>query len=336
MPATQDVQRAKWKDRANSAAHAPGTRSAIRAIGLAVPVLLVNTVAFFGQFGYLRAHLPWPTVGVVLAALALESIAIYLQWQAHLAQMSNDSALRLRLASYFLALVIGALNYSHYAGPHWRPTAAAVICGLMSVISPWLWSVHSRRVSRDELMARGLVEEHALRLGATRWTWHLARSLRVMHAATWSGETSPARAVAEYGKPGWPALVPPRAALAHATVPPAQPDPVPPPRAMPALEPVPDLAPVPEPARHELSEEDIERVELALAGMTQAELQRLTYRAVGRMLGEDGDYRNTGRKLLDAARLAKQQTQQGRPPARAAGANMPWPATHSPGGVGAG
>ena len=336
MPATQDVQRVKWKDRANSAAHAPGTHRAIRAIGLAVPVLLVNTVAFFGQFGYLREHLPWAEAGVVLAAIAVESIAIYLQWHAHLAQMSNDSALRLRLASYAVACLVGAMNYSHYALPGFRPTAAAVLCALMSVISPWLWAIHSRRVSRDELMARGLIEEHAVRLGATRWTWHPVRAIRVMHTATWTGETSPARAIAEYGKPEWPGTVPPRAAVTRAAVPPAQPVAVPAPNAMPELEAVPDLAAVPEPARHELAEEDIERVELALAGMTQAELQRLTYRAVGRMLGEDGDYRNTGRKLLDAARLSRQQTQQGRPSRPGAGANMPWPATHSPGGVNAG
>src|SRR5690348_6514139 len=118
-----------WRETFTATVTSPGTHRAIRAAGLAVPVLLVNAVAFIGQFGYLREHLPWATIGVVMAALALESIAIYLQWHAHLAQLANDSALRLRLASYALAVVIGAMNYSHYALPGFKPTAAAVLCG---------------------------------------------------------------------------------------------------------------------------------------------------------------------------------------------------------------
>jgi hypothetical protein len=66
----------------------------------------------------------------------------------------------------------------------------------MSLSSPWLWSVHSRRASRDALKARGLIEPHAVRLGATRWTWHPLRSSRVMFRATWEGESDPAKAIA--------------------------------------------------------------------------------------------------------------------------------------------
>ena len=43
-------------------------------------------------------------------AMALESIAVYLAFRAHAAQLANDSALRLRLASYGFAAVIGAMN----------------------------------------------------------------------------------------------------------------------------------------------------------------------------------------------------------------------------------
>ncbi|HEY7431908.1 MAG TPA: hypothetical protein VH641_14400, partial [Streptosporangiaceae bacterium] len=92
----------------------------------AVPVVLVNLVAFAGQLAFLREHLPWGLAGDVLMAVTLESIAVYLAWQAHLAQLANDSALRLRLAAYSFALVIAAMNYSHYAGPGWQPTFAAV------------------------------------------------------------------------------------------------------------------------------------------------------------------------------------------------------------------
>jgi hypothetical protein len=162
----------------------------------AVPIVLVNAVAFAGQLAFLRVHLPWVLAGQVLVAVTLESVAVYLAWQAHLALAADDSALRLRLAAYSFAAVIGVMNYSHYMAAGWRPTFAAVTFGLMSVSSPWLWSVHSRRVSRDALKARGLIEAHAVRLGATRWAWHPVRSARVMWHATWMGETDPARAIA--------------------------------------------------------------------------------------------------------------------------------------------
>ena len=161
----------------------------------AIPVILVNAVAFGAQLGFWRVHVPL-VFEAVLVALALESIAIYLAWHAHLAQLADDSALRLRLAAYGMALLIGALNYSHFALPGWRPTVAAVTFGMMSAISPWLWSVHSRRVSRDALKVKGLIEPHAVRLGATRWLWHVIRSWRVMFRATWQGENDPARAIA--------------------------------------------------------------------------------------------------------------------------------------------
>lgn len=166
----------------------------------AVPVILVNAVAFGAQLGFWNAHLP-VTAEAVLVALALESIAISLAGQAHLAQLADDSALRLRLAAYGMALAIGVLNYSHFDGPGWQPTVPAVTFGMMSAISPWLWSVHSRRASRDALKAKGLIEPHAVRLGGTRWTWHPIRSVRVMSAATWAGETDPAKAIATW-RPG--------------------------------------------------------------------------------------------------------------------------------------
>jgi len=169
-----------------------------RAVAAAIPVVLVNVVAFAGQLAFLRAHLPWPLAGQIMMAVALEAVAIYLAWHAHLAQLANDSALRLRLAAYGFALVIAACNYSHYAGPGWAPTFAAVAVGLCSAISPWLWGIHSRRVSRDKLMAAGLVEPHALRLGPTRWLWHPARSAQVMWLATWEGVADPREAVTRW------------------------------------------------------------------------------------------------------------------------------------------
>lgn len=169
-----------------------------RALAAAVPLILINTVAFAGQLAFLRDHLPWPLAGQVTMAVALESIAVFLALHAHAAALADDSALRLRLASYAFAAVIGAMNYSHYALPGWRPTFPAAAVGLMSASSPWLWAVHSRRVSRDALLAKGLVEPHALRLGMTRWLWHPLRAGRVMWLATWDGVTDPREAVARW------------------------------------------------------------------------------------------------------------------------------------------
>jgi hypothetical protein len=161
----------------------------------AVPVMLVNACAFFGQLAFLRTHLPWILPGQILVAVALESVAVYLAYHAHVAQLADDSSMRLRLAAELFALIIGAMNYSHYAH-HWRPDFAAVAFGLCSAISPWLWSIHSRRESRDALKAQGLIEGHAVRLGATRWFWHPVKSARVMFRATWEGITSPSVAIA--------------------------------------------------------------------------------------------------------------------------------------------
>jgi hypothetical protein len=89
------------------------------------------------------------------------------------------------------------MNYSHYS-VHWHPTVLAVGMGLMSLLSPSLWGIYSRRAARDRLMERGLVEEHAVRLGANRWSWHPVRSVLVMWRATWAGENRPAAAIALY------------------------------------------------------------------------------------------------------------------------------------------
>jgi Protein of unknown function (DUF2637) len=153
-------------------------------------------VAFWGQLAFLHGHLAAPAGVQALVAVALESIAVYLAWQAHLAQLADDSALRLRLAAYAMAALIAAMNWSHYAGPGWRPTFAAAAFALCSAISPWLWSVHSRRESRDALKVRGLIEPRAVRLGMTRWLWHPLRSPAVMWHATWAGENDPAKAIA--------------------------------------------------------------------------------------------------------------------------------------------
>lgn len=193
------LRREESAERAADTAGAAGwlARRAAPVAGAAVPVVMVNATAFVGQFAFIKDHVPWILPGQILVAATFESVAVYLSWHAHVAMMKNDSSTRLKLGAQLFALIMGAMNYSHYAS-HWHPTVLAVGLGLMSLLSPSLWGIYSRRAARDKLMARGLVEEHAVRLGANRWTWHPFRSVQVMWRATWIGENDPKRAIALY------------------------------------------------------------------------------------------------------------------------------------------
>jgi hypothetical protein len=293
-------------------------RAALAAVA-AVPVALVNGTAFIGQFAFLHQHVPWVLPGQILFAVALESVAVYLAWHAHIAKMANDSSGRIMASAYLFALVIGAMNYSHYAGPRWHPTFMAVGLALMSASSPWLWNVHSRRVSRDKLMARGLLEEKAVRLGATRWTWHPVRSMLVTWHATWIGETNPQRAIAllesaraeraarrapagpdrNDGAPGAPAIAGPDAP-AQLPVPPRQ-----------TLVGLPGGAAVnggaslkagPKLAGLTVSRELVEKVKDMLAAMSDEEVGQASVRAIARELG-DANQRRLAKQLIEA-RLA--------------------------------
>jgi hypothetical protein len=170
----------------------------IATCSFAASSLLVNTVAFIGQYGYASEHFGWDKPGDILYAATIESIAVTVAAHAHQSQKNNDSALRTKLASYALGAVVGALNYSHFS-VHWHPTAKAVSLGLLSALSPWLWSMFSRRVSRDLFMERGLLEGRAVKLGATRWFWHPLGSFRAMRWATWIGEQNPSAAIVAVG-----------------------------------------------------------------------------------------------------------------------------------------
>lgn len=161
----------------------------------AIPLILVNIVAVSGQYAFLREHMTWPVYGVAIFAAALESTALYLAYMAHESLIRNDSSLRLRLASYGFGLIAGIMNLSHYS-PHGHITVVGIGTALMSVSSPWLWGVYSRRQSRNLLVSAGLIETHAVRLGFARVMWHPIRSTRVMYHATWNGIQSPAEAIA--------------------------------------------------------------------------------------------------------------------------------------------
>lgn len=132
-----------------------------------VPLLIVNSAAVYGQIAYAYsdiAPIDWPTAYrialSVLFAAAIESVAIYVGWHAHDALLSKATATaaRLRRASYALAVTVAGINYAHFAADHMRPTAAAVAFGLLSLLSPWLWGLHTRRVQHVQLLDQGVVD----------------------------------------------------------------------------------------------------------------------------------------------------------------------------------
>lgn len=130
------------------------TRRAVAAL------VLVNGLAVYGQLAYVYDHVAptgWATPArvalSVAAATAFEAIALYVGWHAHDALLlkAHGTARRLRRASYLIAALVGAANYSHFAD-QMRPTAAAVMFGLVSLLSPWLWGLHTRRAQHLQLI----------------------------------------------------------------------------------------------------------------------------------------------------------------------------------------
>ncbi|MGH7239453.1 MAG: hypothetical protein ACREHG_05220 [Candidatus Saccharimonadales bacterium] len=164
-----------------------------------VPILLVNAIAIIGQTVFWHEHLDWPWAVDAIFAMSLESIAIFIAYHAHLAQIANDSAMKLRFSAYAMGATIGVLNASHFLGVNGAITAAAIAMGILSASSPWLWSIYSRRVSRSALLANGLIEPHAVRLGSTRWLMHPLNSFRVARYASWHTETNAEAAIAAWG-----------------------------------------------------------------------------------------------------------------------------------------
>lgn len=164
----------------------------------AIPITFVNVIAIASQYSWAHDNLKsWHSVGQLIFAIGLESIAVYLSYMAYNAEKRNDSAFRLKLSSYIYGALIATINYQHWAH-NWHPTTLAIVVALASISSPILWSVYSRSISRTILMGRGMVEAHALRLGATRWLWHPVMAFRIMRMATWTGQSNIAKALTEF------------------------------------------------------------------------------------------------------------------------------------------
>jgi hypothetical protein len=143
-----------------------------------VPLLLVNAAAVYGQVAFFYESVAppaWPVAGKlalsVLIAAAIESIAVYVGWHAHdaLLQKATATAARLRRASYGLALIVGGINYAHFAADtFFEPTAASIAFGLLSMLSPWLWGLHTRRAQHVQLTSEGVVDATGATFSAER------------------------------------------------------------------------------------------------------------------------------------------------------------------------
>ena len=166
----------------------------VQTVPMLVPVVLVNGFAVYGQAGWALEHLSGHLAVAVLFAVALESTAVYLAWEAHSSLMAGDAALKLRVASYLVAGLVGALNYSHWSA-NWAPSAKAVVFAGFSVVSPWLWSVRSRSMRRADLRVQGLIDPRSVRFSTARWTLYPLRTFRAFRGAVWDGTVDPAEAI---------------------------------------------------------------------------------------------------------------------------------------------
>jgi hypothetical protein len=177
---------------------------------LAVPLLLVNSAASWGQAGWAHEHIAPSWVLAGFFAVTIESIGVYLAGMAHAARMADQSAGALQLGAYLVGLFVGFLNYWHWAGPAFAPTAQAVVFGVLSSISPWLWAIYSRYRNRDRLAELGQVDVRGVKLSTSRKLWHPVKSVSVIRFASWEGIIEPNEAVrawsaARYGRDQAPA-----------------------------------------------------------------------------------------------------------------------------------
>lgn len=155
------------------------------------PLLLVTALAMYGQISYALDEIA-PTTWdlpyrILLAggiAVAVESIALYVQWHAHdsLLNRRTLTAARQRRVSYLIALGVAAVNYSHFAD-NWQPTPAAVCFALFSASGPWLWGLHTRRAQRVQLSREGQIDSTGAVFSLERFRWF---PIRTLLAVRWS------------------------------------------------------------------------------------------------------------------------------------------------------
>jgi len=171
-------------------------RSLRRTVPLAVPLILVNLAAVYGQAGWFYENVIHNWAVAYGLAATIESIGVFLAYEAHTALMAGDASIRLRATSYAIGALVGALNYAHWSSAGYRPNPVALTFGLLSSISPWLWAIRSRSLNRDRLRELGLIDPRAVRFAVIRWVMFPVPTFRAFRRAVWLGITQPAEAVA--------------------------------------------------------------------------------------------------------------------------------------------
>lgn len=168
-----------------------------RNAALLIPLILVNTLAGWSQFGWAEDELAAAgRATAMLAGLgfaaALESVAVYLAYETHAARLAGDAAGWLAAASYAVAGFAATVQYSHWSG---QSRTLAMVFAVMSGISPWLWAIRSRSIHRAQLRAAGLIEPRAVKFGRARWALYPGRTFKAFRAAVWAGTVDPSEAL---------------------------------------------------------------------------------------------------------------------------------------------
>ncbi|MFI6497207.1 hypothetical protein [Nonomuraea typhae] len=177
--------RAKWRKRRE--VWAERARTAGRLLVMSTTNLGVNLVAVSGQaMSFTQRGLP--PLWAILAAGIVESVAVYVSWHAHVALREGDAAWATRMWSYLVGAGAGYLSYTHVQD---YPELFAVC----SLASPWLWSMHSRHLHRQDLRAQGLIDPRAPKFSVLRWLLHAKETFAAFKWAVSEGVQSPHVAV---------------------------------------------------------------------------------------------------------------------------------------------
>lgn len=163
-----------------------------------VPLLFITGFAVFGQIGYGIDHYTPPSADAMYrlavaigAAIAIESIANFVQYKAHEARLAGASALAARLSrrSYLIAAGVAFINYQHFCGPGLAPTPGALVFAMFSFFSPWLWGLYTKVAEHEQRVADGTIDRAGAVFAAERWRQfpiltYRARRHSVMHNIT--------------------------------------------------------------------------------------------------------------------------------------------------------
>lgn len=197
--AARRVERAERRERQRKARAVFATK--LRPV---LPLLLINGGAAYAQGAYAYSeiapadwNMPSRLAFAIAFAAALESIAVYVQWHAHDALMlkAHATAASLRRAAWLIAAVVAAINYAHFANG-FSPTAAAVAFALLSLLSPWLWGLHTRRAQHVQLLAEdsSRIDDAGVEFSPRRRRMFPIRSLMAARWAIEHNERDPRKA----------------------------------------------------------------------------------------------------------------------------------------------